>query len=232
MKDYSGRVLIPNFYDGIKIGENTSKILSAVPDDENQINKELGIAFPDNVGKNYQESIQYPSLNIRGLSSGWVKKEVRTIVPDKAIAEIDIRLVKESNPKKLIDLVKNHIIKEGAYVIENRDPTNEERNTKQHIVRFDSSISYLAFRTDINSPIGIWASSALYKAFGRQPIKIRTSGGSIPISPFVSTLNIPALTYPSVNKDNNQHSPNENIKIGNFIDGTLGMTYLLLEEIN
>ena len=65
-----------------------------------------------------------------------------------------------------------------------------------------------------------------------KPIKIRTSGGSIPISPFVSTLNIPALTYPSVNKDNNQHSPNENIKIGNFIDGTLGMTYLLLEEIN
>jgi acetylornithine deacetylase/succinyl-diaminopimelate desuccinylase-like protein len=232
MKDYSGRVLIPKFYDGIKIGENTSKILSAVPDDENKIKKQLGIAFPDNVGKNYQESIQYPSLNIRGLSSGWVKKEVRTIVPDKAIAEIDMRLVKESDPKRLIDLVKNHIIKEGAYVIENRDPTNEERNTKKHIVRFDSSISYLAFRTDINSPIGIWASSALYKAFGRKPIKIRTSGGSIPISPFVSTLNIPALTYPSVNKDNNQHSPNENIKIGNFIDGTLGMTYLLLEEIN
>ena len=62
--------------------------------------------------------------------------------------------------------------------------------------------------------------------------RIRTSGGSIPISPFVSTLNVPALTYPSVNKDNNQHSPNENIKIGNFIDGVLGMTYLLLEEIN
>jgi len=232
MKDYSGRVLIPKFYDGIKIGENTSKILSAVPDDENKIKKQLGIAFPDNVGKNYQESLQYPSLNIRGLSSGWVKKEVRTIVPDKAIAEIDIRLVKESDPKRLINLVKNHIIKEGAYVIENRDPTNKERNTKKHIVRFDSSISYLAFRTDINSPIGIWASSALYKAFGRKPIKIRTSGGSIPISPFVSTLNIPALTYPSVNKDNNQHSPNENIKIGNFIDGTLGMTYLLLEKIN
>jgi acetylornithine deacetylase/succinyl-diaminopimelate desuccinylase-like protein len=232
MKDYSGRVLIPGFYDGIKIGENTIKILQAVPDDENQIKKQLGIAFPDNVGNNYQESIQYPSLNIRGLSSGWVRKEVRTIVPDNAIAEIDIRLVKESNPEKLIGLVKNHIINEGAYVIENRDPTIEERNTKKHIIRFDSSISYLAFRTEINSPIGNWASSALKKAFGREPVKIRTSGGSIPISPFVSTLNVPALTYPSVNKDNNQHSPNENIKIGNFIDGVLGMTYLLLEEIN
>ena len=90
----------------------------------------------------------------------------------------------------------------------------------------------MAFRTEIDSPIGNWASSALKKAFGRTPIKIRTSGGSIPISPFVTILDVPALTYPSVNKDNNQHSPNENIKIGNFIDGTLGMVYLLLEKIN
>ena len=68
--------------------------------------------------------------------------------------------------------------------------------------------------------------------FLEDPIKKRTSGGSIPISPFVTTLNVPALTYPSVNKDNNQHSPNENIRVGNFIDGTLGMVYLLLEDID
>ena len=115
---------------------------------------------------------------------------------------------------------------------ENRNPTHEERLTKSNIVRFDSKISYLAFRTEIDSPIGLWASSAISKAFEITPIKKRTSGGSIPISPFVTTLNVPALTYPSVNKDNNQHSPNENIRIGNFIDGTIGMIYLLLEEIN
>ena len=106
------------------------KIVDGDAVDWEDVDKEDFKKILDNVGKNYQESIQYPSLNIRGLSSGWVKKEVRTIVPDKAIAEIDIRLVKESDPKKLIDLVKNHIIKEGAYIIENRDPTNEERNTK------------------------------------------------------------------------------------------------------
>ena len=27
---------------------------------------------PESVGKNYQESIQYPSLNVRGIESGWV----------------------------------------------------------------------------------------------------------------------------------------------------------------
>ena len=232
MKDYDGRVVIPGFYDGVTFSDEIKLVMDAVPDDEDQIKKELMVASADKVGENYQEAIQYPSLNVRGLQSGWVRKEVRTIVPDMAIAEIDVRLVKESNPERLLNLIKNHIIKEGAYVIENRDPSDEERLTKKNIIRFDSKVSYLAYRTEINSPIGSWASKALKKAFNEDPIKKRTSGGSIPISPFVTTLNVPALTYPSVNKDNNQHSPNENIRVGNFIDGTLGMVYLLLEKID
>ena len=232
MKDYDGRVVIPGFYDGVTFSDEIKLVMDAVPDDEDQIKKELMVASADKVGENYQEAIQYPSLNVRGLQSGWVRKEVRTIVPDMAIAEIDVRLVKESNPERLLNLIKNHIIKEGAYVIENRDPSDEERLTKKNIIRFDSKVSYLAYRTEINSPIGNWASKALKKAFNEDPIKKRTSGGSIPISPFVTTLNVPALTYPSVNKDNNQHSPNENIRVGNFIDGTLGMVYLLLEKID
>jgi acetylornithine deacetylase/succinyl-diaminopimelate desuccinylase-like protein len=232
MKDYDGRVVIPGFYDGVTFSDEIKLVMDAVPDDEVQIKKELMISSADKVGKNYQEAIQFPSLNIRGLQSGWVRKEVRTIVPDMAIAEIDVRLVKESNPKRLLNLIKEHIISEGAYVIEDREPSSIERLTQKNIIRFDSKISYLAYRTEIDSPIGNWASRALKKAFKEDPIKKRTSGGSIPISPFVTTLNVPALTYPSVNKDNNQHSPNENIRVGNFIDGTLGMVYLLLEEIN
>ncbi len=232
MKDYDGVVVIPGFYDGVTLTNEIRKILDEVPDDEEAINKDLLISSPDKVGNNYQEAIQYPSLNVRGLKSGWVGKEARTIVPDIAIAEIDVRLVKESDPEKLLNMIKNHIIKEGAYVIDGREPTNEERLTKKNIIRYDSKISYLAYRTEIDSPIGNWASKALKNAFLEEPIKKRTSGGSIPISPFVTTLNVPALTYPSVNKDNNQHSPNENIRVGNFIDGTLGMVYLLLEKID
>ena len=232
MKDYDGVVTIPGFYDGVTLTNNIRKILDEVPDDEEAINNDLLISSPDKVGNNYQEAIQYPSLNVRGLKSGWVGKEARTIVPDIAIAEIDVRLVKESEPEKLLNMIKDHIIKEGAYVINSREPTNEERLTKKNIIRYDSKISYLAYRTEIDSPIGNWASRALKNAFLEEPIKKRTSGGSIPISPFVTTLNVPALTYPSVNKDNNQHSPNENIRVGNFIDGTLGMVYLLLEKIN
>ena len=177
----------------------------------------------DNVGSNYQESIQYPSLNVRGIESGWVREEVRTIVPSECIAEIDVRLVLESDPVRLHNLIKNHI-KDLGYVIMDRRPTKEERLKFNKIVTFISTFDYDAFRTDIDSDIGKWLVKSLKNTFNTEPVKKRTSGGSVPISPFVNTLGIPAVTVPTVNQDNNQHSPNENIKIENYITGI--QTYL------
>ena len=218
MKDPNGRVTIPGFYDGIELDEKTLKILAEVPDDEEKMMNDMQFKKPDNVGKNYQESIQYPSINVRGIESGWVREEVRTIVPSECIAEIDVRLVLESDPIRLHNLIKSHIQELGYYVIDRR-PTKDERLKYNKIVTFVSSFDYDAFRTDIESEIGKWLVKSLKKTFGIEPVKKRTSGGSVPISPFVNTLGIPAVTVPTVNQDNNQHSPNENIKIENYITG-------------
>ena len=155
---------------------------------------------------------------MRGIESGWVREEVRTIVPSECIAEIDVRLVLESDPIRLHNLIKSHIQELGYYVIDRR-PTKDERLKHNKIVTFVSSFDYDAFRTDIESEIGKWLVKSLKKTFGIEPVKKRTSGGSVPISPFVNTLGIPAVTVPTVNQDNNQHSPNENIKIENYITG-------------
>ena len=218
MKDPSGRVTIPGFYDGIELDKKTLKILDEVPDDEEKMMNDMQFKKPDSVGKNYQESIQYPSINVRGIESGWVREEVRTIVPSECIAEIDVRLVLESDPIRLHNLIKSHIQELGYYVIDRR-PTKDERLKHNKIVTFVSSFDYDAFRTDIESEIGKWLVKSLKKTFGIEPVKKRTSGGSVPISPFVNTLGIPAVTVPTVNQDNNQHSPNENIKIENYITG-------------
>jgi acetylornithine deacetylase/succinyl-diaminopimelate desuccinylase-like protein len=156
--------------------------------------------------------------------------EARTIVPSVAIAEIDIRLVLESDPDRLINLVREHIVDQGYYVID-RKPTSRERLLHDKICQFTSSTSYLAFRTDFDSEVGRWLDRALVRAFGESPIKQRTSGGSIPISPFVNELGIPAVTVPTVNRDNNQHSPNENIRVGNYVDGIKTMHYILTEKL-
>jgi len=230
MKDDEGRVTIPGFYDGVKIDADTEKILKAVPDDENQINERLQIAEFDKVGGYYQESIQYPSLNIRGMQSGWIDEKVRTIIPGWARAEIDVRLVLETDPERLLDLIKNHIAEQDYFVID-REPTEQERLTHSKIATFTSEISYQSFRTDFDSEVGIWLRSAIKKAFGEEPIMIRMSGGSIPISPFVTTLGIPAVTVPTVNRDNNQHSPNENLRLGNYREGIKTMIAILKERL-
>lgn len=230
MKDEYGVVTIPGYYDGIAISSETMKILDAVPDDERQIRARLGISNPDRVANSLQESLQYPSLNVRGLSAGWVGTEVRTIIPSTATAEIDIRLVKEVDPDRIIGLVRKHIEDQGYFIVSDK-PTQHQRANYDRICRFSSTTSYLAFRTDFNSDVGNWLTSALTNTFGSKPIRYRTSGGSIPISPFVTTLDIPAVTVPTVNRDNNQHSPNENLRLGNYVDGIKTMIGILLEPL-
>jgi len=228
MKDDDGRVTIPGYYDGITISEEARAIMSAVPDDEKFIKKSIGISESDKVASNYQESIQYPSLNVRGMQSGWVEKEVRTIIPSYALAEIDVRVVKETDPDRLIKLIKNHIKSQGYYLID-RDPKENERSKYNKIASFNYRIGYQAFRTPVNSEIAYWLRAALVNGFGKEPIIKRTSGGSIPISPFVNTLNIPAVTVPTVNPDNNQHSPNENLRVGNLIESIRTHVALLVQ---
>ena len=231
MKDDNGLVTIDGFYDGIAIDDATKQIMAQVPDDEADIRKKIGIADIDKVGATYQESLQYPSLNIRGMESGWVGAEVRTIIPPTATAEIDVRLVIESDPERLIGLIRNHIKDEGFYMIDNREPTEEERMKYPRIISFDYEISYKAFRTDYNTEVGQWLARGMKKVFGEEPIMIRTAGGSIPISPFVTTLGIPAVAVPTVNPDNNQHSPNENIRLGNYVDGVKTFIAILTEKL-
>lgn len=230
MKDDSGRVLIPGYYDGIAISPEVEKILRAVPDDEQGIKDRLQIAGTDKVGSYYQEAIQYPSLNIRGMQSGWINDKVRTIIPGWARAEIDVRLVLESDPPRLIRLIRDHIENQG-YTVLDREPTREERLEHELIATFTSEISYQSFRTDFDSEVGLWLRKALKKGFGQEPIMIRMSGGSIPISPFVNTLGIPAVTVPTVNRDNNQHSPNENLRLGNYREGIQTMIAILTEKL-
>ena len=68
------------------------------------------------------------SLDLRnyGIRAGWVESEARTIIPSECIAEIDVRLVIESDGYRLNNLIKNHI-KTLGYVVLDHEPSKEER---------------------------------------------------------------------------------------------------------
>lgn len=164
------------------------------------------------------------------MESAWVGKEARTIVPATALAEIDVRLVPESDPERLFTLIKKHIEDQGFTILDH-NPTDEERMKYPKIVKMNYSISYQAFRTPMDSEVGAWLRSAMNRAFGKDPVQIRISGGSIPISPFVDALGIPAVTIPTVNSDNNQHSPNENLRLGNYKEGITTIMAILSQKL-
>jgi len=229
MEDRDGRVTIPGFYDGIELDKATRDMLAQTPEDEAAIERELGFAEPEHVADTYQQALQYPSLSVLGLSSGWVGEQTRTIIPASATAELDLRLVKENDPERLIGLIRDYITQRGWHLIDGREPSTAERAKYPRIASFSSRIAYGAFRTPYDSPIGSYATAAMTRAFGKAPVRVRTTGGSVPISPFVRELGVPAIIIPAANADDDQHSPNENLRLGNYYEGVLQYLSLLMD---
>ena len=226
MKDGEGRVRIPGFYDGISFTADERAALEAVPDDLPALRRALGFAEADGVGESLQEAIQYPSLNVRGLSSAWVGAEARTIVPATATAAVDVRLVVETPADAMYEKVRRFIESQG-YLVLDREPTEAERNEHSRLLRLLRGSGTNAFRTPLDHPVAARVVEGLTEVWGERPVRKRTSGGTVPIAPFVEALGVPALMVPTVNHDNNQHSPNENLRLGHFFRSIVSIAAIL-----
>ena len=60
-----------------------------------------------------------------------------------------------------------------------------------------------------------------------EPVAMPTTGGSVPLYAFTATLGVPTIAVPTVNRNNNQHSPNENLEIDNLWRGIEILAVLL-----
>lgn len=230
LKDKNGLVTIEGFYEGIELSEKEKTQLNSIPENLDSIKSRLGIAKTDAVGATYQEALQYPSLNIRGLNSAWVGNEVRTIIPAEVVVEIDMRLVPESDGERLMKLLKSHLKNQGYHLVDSI-PSEEDRKNYSKLASFKYRLGSDPFRTDMDSPIGTHLEKAMRKVFADDFIKMRTTGGSQPIAPFINTLDIPAVSIRIPNPDNNIHSPNENLRLGNFLEGIITCLAILDEPI-
>ncbi len=217
MKDADGRVVVTGFYDGIQFTPDDQRVLDEVPDNLEELKSTLGFSQADKVGDSLQEAIQFPSLNVRGMQSGWVGSEARTIVPDRATAAIDIRLVKETKADDIYGKLLSHIEKQGFHIVA-EDPDDSTRAEHGRIVKLIRRGSTNAYRTDINDAMAKQVVAAISAVWDGPIVQKRTSGGTVPIAPFIEALGFPALGVPTVNFDNNQHSPNENVRLGHFFD--------------
>jgi acetylornithine deacetylase/succinyl-diaminopimelate desuccinylase-like protein len=218
MKDDDGRVLVAGFTDSVKPFDAIERaMLDAVPDDSVRMLKTFGVAAPEKAFERLQYALQYPTLNVRGLTSAHVGAGARTIIPDRATAAIDVRLVKETRAAELVEKIRAHIRGRG-YTLVDADPADDMRLRHPRLARMDVSASPTeAFRTAPDDPHAQRVAAALEKAFGAPPIRLRTLGGTVPIAPFVEAMGFPAVIVPTVNFDNNQHEENENLRLGNLL---------------
>ena len=219
MKDpESGRVRVEGFYDDVvPLSEFELAAIAEAPNDDAEQLYAFAIAEPEAEGRRL-ELINLPSLNVRGLRSAWVGAEARTIVPDVAIADIDMRLVKDVDPREQVERLLTHIEKEG-YHIARDEPDVETRRRYPRLAMVRISDGYPAFRTSMDLPVARALIEAIEHNTGQATVKLPTLGGSVPLYQFTDVLGVPTVGVPIVNHDNNQHSPNENLRLGNLWSG-------------
>src|SRR5438067_5624863 len=231
MKGDDGRVGIAGYYDGVNLTPEDRAILRRTGDDEPALLEQLGIAKPEQVGGNLQEALQYPSLNVRGMASGAVGAKAANIVASEAIAELDLRTTPETDGRRLFELIRQHVEAQGYHLVDGA-PTDADRAQYDKLATLKLGPVQAAERMPMDSPVGRWAVSALTArgspdATPSELVRIRMMGGTVPTDVLVDALHLPFVLVPTVNSDNNQHSHDENLRIGNFVSGTRTIRSLL-----
>ena len=227
MKDENGKVLVAHFYDDVKpVSPEEKKAIAEMPNMDEKMKKELGIATVEIPGKSLMESKMLPSLNINGMSSGNTGKMASNMIPTTAIADIDLRLVPGNDWQKQQQKVIDHIKAQGFYVLD-REPTQEERIKYGKLIKVSRSDGYNAQRTPLDLPISKKVAEAVNGTTPDGVVLVPTMGGSLPLYVFEKILNAKTLTVGIANPDNNQHAENENIRLRNFWEGIETMAALM-----
>lgn len=218
MKDEDGRVLIPGYYDDVTpLGEAEKKALAEMPENDADLERELGIAKPEGAGKKLVELIMEPSLNVRGLRSAYVGAQAQNVVPEKAEASLEARLVKGEDPRKKFEQIASFIGRQGFFVVDH-EPTIEERRAHERIAKVIYEGGYRASRTPMDLPVSKALVDVVKAAEGKDTVVMPSTGGSVPMYIF-DDLGLPWVGVPIVNYDNHQHSSDENLRLGHFWRG-------------
>jgi acetylornithine deacetylase/succinyl-diaminopimelate desuccinylase-like protein len=213
MKDEKGHILVEGYYDDVlPLSANEKEALLRIPNIEETLKRELGIAEPEGDGRSFLELLHLPTLNINGIKSADVGELGANIIPTKAEAMLDLRLVLGNEVNKQINMVIKHIEKNGFHVIDH-EPTDDERSNYSKLIKITRSVGYPAQRTSFDLPIAQSMVKAVQTTIDYPVVLIPSMGGSLPLYLFEKTLNAKVITVPVVNYDNNQHAENENVQL-------------------
>ena len=205
LKDETGHILIPDFYDGI-IPPSADELAAwkSLPFDEDEYRiHEVGAR--ELVGEAgygvLERTWARPTLDVHGMPGGFVGAGAKTVIPARATAKVSMRLVPGMTPAKSFAQYKAYVEKIrpagvdiDVRLIHQGDPC---------LVPTDNKYMRAATR-------------ALHDVWGKDTVYIR-SGGSIPIvGDFARNAGIPSVMMGFGLPDDNLHAPNEKFNLKNF----------------
>jgi acetylornithine deacetylase/succinyl-diaminopimelate desuccinylase-like protein len=204
MVDDQGKVCIEGFYDHILPPTPAErKALEKIPFDSAAVLNDLGLdRFWGRPDFSYHEKLMFwPTLTICGLGSGYTGKGSKTVLPHRALAKLDMRLVVDMDPEDIFRKVKAHAARHA--------PGVEVRKLG----------GTPPSKTPVDHPFMPAMIAAVRHGFRRDPVVLPSSGGSSPDHLFTKGLGLPMFCIPYANPDENNHAPNENIRIDCFFNG-------------
>jgi acetylornithine deacetylase/succinyl-diaminopimelate desuccinylase-like protein len=202
LKGENERIQIEGFYDAVVPMTDVERQFASQIDLEEEARREFyGI---DKFVANYEgdalrEAYYYqPHLSIDGLTSGYQQKGSMTVLPAKASAKIDFRLVENQRPADLIKQLRRHLDTNGF--------------TDVKIAWYEG---YPAAKTPVDHPFVKIVDKANQAVFGH-PIRIHpTCPGSGPLYLFKDY--VPMISIGIGDHQSRVHSPNESVAITNYI---------------
>jgi acetylornithine deacetylase/succinyl-diaminopimelate desuccinylase-like protein len=203
MIDVQGNVTIDGFYDDVlEPSQFELQLLEKLPYDPEALAKVFGVEKIDLEKKEfYLRNCLQPTLTINGLVSGYTGSGVKTIIPGRAVAKLDMRLVNDQDPMDIFAKIQAHVAKHNPQV------------KVTHMGNMPPS------RTPADIPVGKVVVDAVRKASGKEPVVLPSLGASLPDYLWTKLLGLPSVGVPYANADESNHAPNENMKLECFYNG-------------
>lgn len=179
----------------------------------------------------YGESIMRPALNVTQLTYGGAGPQ-RNAIDAQASAGFDIRLTPGLTPDEAHVAIARHLVGQG-YVLVDGEPTEAQRLSTPRLARLEwNELGYPAAAAPLDHPGVRRVIDVARIASGDRLSVAPLMGGSLPIAPIGEVLQTPFVIVPIVNADNNQHAPNENLRMREFRAGVALYAALLAEGGN
>lgn len=217
LKGPDERIRIPGFYDGIKPpSARDRELMSALPDPADEYKSRYGVPYfikglKGGVDLKIEE-VFTPTCTICGLTSGYQGPGSKTVLPARASAKVDFRLVPEQDPADILKKLRAHLDAEGFSDVQITDLGGDA-----------------PARTDPDDPFIQIVVNTARDVYGVPMTIVPLTGGSGPSYPFVHDLGLPVATGGLGHPDSRAHAPNENIRIDLYLKHARHMARILGE---